>query len=147
MIANSLKLTWKLKRKGKHCFKHPTKMPKLQRKAAKNTPKTTKNCNEMGQNTIWNTNIIHHWSPWSKLNLKSRMYTDMLTRMPYNSKKNSKTMLDVTPKITIICHRPNIKYNMTPKRTPFWIKILISFDRPDHCNDPFNWNKRSGGET
>jgi hypothetical protein len=28
---------------------------------------------------------------------------------------------------------------------PFWIKIMISFDRPDHCHDPFNWNKRSMG--
>ena len=41
-----------------------------------------------------------NWSPWSKLNLKSKMYTDMLIRMPYNRKKNSKTMIDVikTPK-------------------------------------------------
>ena len=106
MIGNSLKLTWKLKRKGKPCFKHPTKVPKLQRKAAKKTPKTSKNFNEMGQNTIWNTNIIHHWSPWSKLNLKSRMYTDVFTRMPYISKKNSKTMIDIieTPKTLKNCH-------------------------------------------
>ena len=31
---------------------------------------------------------------------------------------------------------------MTPKRRAFWIKIMISFDRTDHCHDPFNWNKR-----
>ena len=33
---------------------------------------------------------------------------------------------------------------MYPKKGAFWVGAMINFDRPDHCHDRLNWNKRSG---
>ena len=35
---------------------------------------------------------------------------------------------------------------MYPKKRAFWLRNMINFDCPDHCHDPFNWNKRSGAK-
>ena len=97
MIVNSLRLTCKLKRKGKNCL-NPTKVPKLQREAAQKT-KTTQNWPWNGpkhhSKQYHNSTIIAHGQNPSLIQDHMSQNTDEFATMPYNSKKNSKTIMDV----------------------------------------------------